>query len=148
MSAARRLAPTNPRTSGFFTRLPPNVSCGRSSLRSSQNEVNPPFETSTDHHAVYLDNRGERLPDAVSLDQLSPAPRYARLGAFASGANACQVASQPADPDHDLLEPSTLDAPTPVTAVSPVAVHRTQNSRSDIVSVSLAAILAAPSISA
>jgi hypothetical protein len=67
---------------------------------------------------------------------------------LSSGASACQVASQSSDPDHDLLEPSTLDAPAPVTAGPPVAVHRTQDSRSDIVSVSLAAILAAPSISA
>jgi hypothetical protein len=71
-----------------------------------------------------------------------------RLGVLSSGSNACQVASQSSDPDHDLLEPSTLGAPTPVTAASPVAVDRTQDSRSDVVSVSLAAILAAPSISA
>jgi hypothetical protein len=89
------------------------------------------------------DERLSELAGSIPAGRISteqpPAP---------SGAHARQIAPQFAELEHDLLELSALDAPTTVAAASPIPVGRTKDSRNEVVGVSLAAILAAPSISA
>jgi hypothetical protein len=91
----------------------------------------------------------ERAPPEREVAGSIPAGRIsAEQPQAPSGANPRQIAPQLADSEHHLLELSALDARTPLAAAPPISVDRLKNSRSEIVGVSLAAILAAPSISA
>jgi hypothetical protein len=63
-------------------------------------------------------------------------------------ANARQIAPQPADPANDLLEPSAFVAAPPLFADPPIASGRPADPRGGTASVSLATLVANPSIRA